>query len=232
MINYKLTLTENTAEALEANNAGELTEAQLNNLLQAIKKSRLPFSEFEDKSRFPSSLQIICMLVAFAGLTLFPNTMFALILLIGGLTGYVTIPIILMIRRDSAYHSQLEAVSHRLLKHDFTIESYVGPVYLVSEWDLSDSNHPPDTLVDSCLIRTYDYKHRYVISKEVWQQLRPAGRNFVENVTMYLLTQPVSALLSVEAVPVPVPPTDDKILEVIGLGTDGELVFKSHEKTT
>jgi hypothetical protein len=64
--------------------------------------------------------------------------------------------------------------------------------------------------------------HRFRIPQPLWDHLRRDG----DGMTIYYLSKPLPALLSIHLIPRPDPPTNAELAAVIGLTDEGELIYE------
>jgi hypothetical protein len=67
--------------------------------------------------------------------------------------------------------------------------------------------------------------HSFELSKPLWDSLQP----HTSHVRLHYLTDPVPVLLSIEAVTISTAPTDEDLAQVVGIGDDGELLYRTDQ---
>lgn len=67
--------------------------------------------------------------------------------------------------------------------------------------------------------------HSFELSKALWDSLQP----HTSHVRLHYLTDPAPMLLSIEAVTVSEAPTDEELAQVVGVGDDGEFLYKADQ---
>jgi len=67
--------------------------------------------------------------------------------------------------------------------------------------------------------------HSFELSKALWDSLQP----HTNHVRLRYLTDPVPMLLSIQAVTVSAAPTDEDLAQVVGIGDDGELLYRADQ---
>jgi hypothetical protein len=115
--------------------------------------------------------------------------------------------------------SASRSLLHRLEMEDLETDSYVGPV----RFDIV----PSETgyrIMDTYWLVTDT--QRFPVTREVWESLRPHA----DQIRLNYLTDPFIALLSVEAVTGPEPPTEAELATVTGIGDDGELIYEEQDE--
>ena len=67
--------------------------------------------------------------------------------------------------------------------------------------------------------------HSFELSKALWDLLQP----HTSHVRLHYLTDPSPMLLSIEAVTVSEAPTDEELAQVVGVGDDGEFLYRADQ---
>lgn len=67
--------------------------------------------------------------------------------------------------------------------------------------------------------------HSFELSKALWDSLQP----HTNHVRLHYLTDPAPMLLSIQAVTISTAPTDEDLAQVVGIGDDGELLYRTDQ---
>lgn len=67
--------------------------------------------------------------------------------------------------------------------------------------------------------------HSFELSKALWDSLQP----HTNHVRLHYLTDPAPMLLSIQAVTISTAPTDEDLAQVVGIGDDGELLYRADQ---
>jgi hypothetical protein len=100
----------------------------------------------------------------------------------------------------------------RLQSEDIHIETYAGAVTFSKH-----SRHRVFWLDTG--------KHQFPISEALYLTLHPHADKLI----VHYMLDPFVALLSVEPAPPPPPPTEEELANVIGIGDDGELIYRDED---
>lgn len=213
LIDLPLRWTDFSDDALVLNTQGDMTPEQHERLLTAAKAQH-------DAILMPKTQPLrIASLFTFVALYFSQLTVSADWLAPFTLLSLLILAITFLYPYYQWRVSPMSNLLQQLEAHDFEIETYVGP----ARFDIlpSETGYRMD---DTYWIVTET--QRFPVTREVWESLRPHA----DQIRLNFVTNPFVALLSVEAVTGPEPPTEAELATVTGIGDDGELIYEEQDE--